>query len=56
MLRDASLASLWQPLLFLAVLGAVVVTLATLRFRSFLAPSPQRRRAPAAAPAPEPVP
>ncbi|MEN3305649.1 MAG: type transport system permease protein [Micromonosporaceae bacterium] len=56
MLRGASLQSLWQPLLILAVLGAVVVTLATLRFRSFLAPSPQRTRPGApAAPAPEPV-
>jgi ABC-2 type transport system permease protein len=54
MLRGASLQSLWQPLLILAVLGAVVVTLATLRFRSFLAPSPQRTR-PGAPAAPEPV-
>jgi ABC-2 type transport system permease protein len=54
MLRGASLPSLWLPLLVLAVLGAVVVTLATLRFRSFLAPSP-RARAATPAPAPEPV-
>ncbi|HKT01614.1 MAG TPA: ABC transporter permease [Rugosimonospora sp.] len=39
MLRGASIQSLWQPLLFLALLGVVVVTLATLRFRAFLAPS-----------------
>jgi ABC-2 type transport system permease protein len=42
MLRGASIQSLWQPLLYLALLGLVVVTLATLRFRSFLAPAPRR--------------
>lgn len=44
MLRGASLAALWQPFLYLALLGLVVVTLATLRFRAFLAPSARRGR------------
>ena len=35
MLRAEPITSLWQPFLYLAVLGAVVVTLATLRFRAF---------------------
>ncbi|HEX6568208.1 MAG TPA: ABC transporter permease [Acidimicrobiales bacterium] len=43
MLRGAPLSALWQPFLFLAVLGAVVVTLATRRFRRDLAPAPPRR-------------
>jgi ABC-2 type transport system permease protein len=40
MLRAEPLAPLWQPFVFLALLGAVVVTLAILRFRSYLAPAP----------------
>ncbi len=39
MLRAEPLSSLWQPFLFLALLGAVVFTLASLRFRAFLAPA-----------------
>jgi ABC-2 type transport system permease protein len=42
MLRGAPIQALWKPFLYLAVLGLVVVTLATLRFRSFLAPSERR--------------
>jgi ABC-2 type transport system permease protein len=44
MLRAEPIGPLWQPFTFLAVLGLVVVTLATLRFRRFLAP-PEGRRA-----------
>ena len=65
MLRAEPLGPLWQPFVFLALLGAVVFTLASLRFRAFLAPaaprggagSPHRPRArPArrARPAPRP--
>jgi drug efflux transport system permease protein len=39
MLRAEPLTSLWQPFLFLALLGAVVFTLASLRFRAYLAPA-----------------
>src|SRR5579859_1358230 len=39
MLRAEPLAALWQPFVFLALLGAIVVTGATLRFRSYLAPA-----------------
>jgi len=39
MLRAEPIGALWQPFLFLALLGAVVVTAATLRFRSYLAPA-----------------
>jgi len=38
MLRAEPLGSLWSPFLYLALLGAAVATLATLRFRAFLAP------------------
>jgi ABC-2 type transport system permease protein len=38
MLRAQPITSLWLPFTCLAVLGAVVATLATLRFRAFLAP------------------
>jgi ABC-2 type transport system permease protein len=57
MLRAEPLASLWQPFLFLALLGLIVFTLATLRFRSFLAPASTRRGRPSgdAGPAPEPA-
>jgi ABC-2 type transport system permease protein len=40
MLRAEPLAPLWQPFVFLTLLGVVVVTLAILRFRSYLAPAP----------------
>ena len=43
MLRAEPLAALWQPLLILALLGVAVMTLATLRFRAFLAPSGRGR-------------
>jgi len=39
MLRAEPLGPLWQPFVFLTLLGAVVVTLAILRFRRYLAPS-----------------
>jgi hypothetical protein len=42
MLRAEPLTSLWQPFLFLALLGAVVFTLASLRFRAYLAPTAPR--------------
>jgi ABC-2 type transport system permease protein len=45
MLRAEPLTALWQPLAYLALLGAVVVTLAIIRFRAFLAPAPPRARA-----------
>jgi ABC-2 type transport system permease protein len=46
MLRAEPIVPLWQPLLFLVLLGTVTVTLATLRFRSFLAPAlPRHQRA-----------
>ena len=43
MLRNSPIGSLWQPFLYLAVLGSLVFTLATLRFRRALAPSARRR-------------
>jgi ABC-2 type transport system permease protein len=49
MLRAEPITALWQPLAFLALLGLIVGTLATLRFRAFLAPSEHhhaRRAAP----------
>jgi ABC-2 type transport system permease protein len=49
MIRGTDLAGLWQPFVYLAILGVVVVVLATLRFRRDLAPAPPRRpRVPAA--------
>jgi ABC-2 type transport system permease protein len=42
MLRAQPITSLWPPFLYLALLGAVVATLATLRFRAFLAPGTSR--------------
>jgi ABC-2 type transport system permease protein len=39
MLRAEPIGPLWEPFLFLALLGLVVVTLAILRFRSYLAPA-----------------
>ena len=50
MLRAEPIGALWQPFLFLALLGLIVFTLASLRFRGFLAPAgphagpPQARR------------
>jgi ABC-2 type transport system permease protein len=58
MLRAEPIGPLWQPFVFLALLGAIVFTLATLRFRAFLAPAAPRhgsgspRSAPSAASAP----
>ena len=45
MVRGAGLSAVWPQMALLAVLGAVVVTLATLRFRKDLAPAPRRGRA-----------
>ena len=39
MLRAEPIGSLWAPLLILALLGLVVMTLAMLRFRSYLGPA-----------------
>jgi len=45
MVRGAGLSAVWPQLALLAALGAVVVTLATLRFQRDLAPAPPRGRA-----------
>src|SRR5215475_1880148 len=45
MLRAEPLTSLWQPFVLLALLGVVVFTLASLRFRTDLAPAGPRRGA-----------
>ena len=50
MLRAEPIGALWQPFLFLALLGAVVVTGATLRFAAYLAPAGRGRARAAAAP------
>jgi ABC-2 type transport system permease protein len=42
MLRAEPIGPLWAPLLFLALLGLVVMTLAMLRFRSYLGPAGSR--------------
>jgi ABC-2 type transport system permease protein len=42
MLRAQPLTALWAPFIYLTLLGAVVATLATLRFRAFLAPGTSR--------------
>jgi ABC-2 type transport system permease protein len=42
MLRAEPIGALWQPFVFLALLGAIVFTLASLRFRAFLAPAAPR--------------
>jgi ABC-2 type transport system permease protein len=61
MLRAEPIGPLWPPLVFLALLGLVVMTLAMLRFRSYLSPagSGGGRSGPAAAPgaagAPDPA-
>ncbi len=39
MLRAEPIGPLWAPLLFLALLGLIVMTLAMLRFRSYLSPA-----------------
>jgi ABC-2 type transport system permease protein len=44
MLRAEPIASLWQPFVFLALLGLIVVTGATLRFRGYLAPAAREHR------------
>jgi ABC-2 type transport system permease protein len=44
MLRAEPIEPLWRPFVFMAILGAVIVTLAILRFRAFLAPAPGARR------------
>ena len=44
MLRAEPIGALWQPFVFLTLLGVVVVTGATLRFRGYLAPSSHPRR------------
>jgi ABC-2 type transport system permease protein len=44
MLRAEPITALWQPMVILGLLGVAVVTLATLRFRAFLAPAPAGRR------------
>jgi ABC-2 type transport system permease protein len=44
MLRAEPIGPLWQPFLFLVVLGTVIVTLAITRFRGYLAPAPSGRR------------
>jgi ABC-2 type transport system permease protein len=42
MLRAEPIGPLWQPFVFLALLGAIVFTLASLRFRAYLAPAAPR--------------
>ncbi len=44
MLRAEPITALWPYFAYLALLGAVIVTLATLRFRAFLAPAPSSRK------------
>jgi ABC-2 type transport system permease protein len=44
MLRAEPIGSLWQPFTLMAVLGLVIVSLAILRFRTFLAPAPAGHR------------
>jgi len=61
MLRAEPIGPLWPPLLFLALLGLVVMTLAMLRFRSYLGPAgsgggrSDAAGAPGAAEAPDPA-
>ena len=43
MLRAEPIGPLWQPFVFLALLGLIVFTLASLRFRAYLAPAAPRR-------------
>ena len=42
MLRAEPIGPLWQPFVFLALLGLAVTALATWRFRAFLAPRESR--------------
>jgi ABC-2 type transport system permease protein len=44
MVRGEAIGALWRPFALLALLGAVVVVLANLRFKRELAPTPRRRR------------
>jgi ABC-2 type transport system permease protein len=44
MLRAEPIGSLWRPFTFMAALGVVIVTLAIMRFRAFLAPAPAAHR------------
>jgi ABC-2 type transport system permease protein len=44
MLRAEPIGPLWQPFTYMAALGAVIVTLAILRFRTYLAPAPSGHR------------
>jgi ABC-2 type transport system permease protein len=44
MLRAEPIGPLWQPFTYLAALGVVIVALAILRFRSYLAPAPAGHR------------
>jgi ABC-2 type transport system permease protein len=44
MLRGAPIGALWAPFLYLSIIGAVVFSLATLRFRRSLAPAKTRGR------------
>jgi ABC-2 type transport system permease protein len=53
MLRAEPIGALWLPFAILALLGAVVMSGATLRFRSYLAPAGHERRAREAAPVPQ---
>jgi ABC-2 type transport system permease protein len=46
MLKAEPISALWEPFLFLALLGLIVVTGATLRFRRYLAPAGHERRVP----------
>ena len=58
MLRAEPFTALWPYFACLALLGALIVTLATLRFRAFLAPAPSgrgRHRPPGAAEAQRPA-
>ena len=58
MLRAEPFTALWPYFACLALLGAVIVTLATLRFRAFLAPAPSgrgRHRPPGSADAQRPA-
>jgi ABC-2 type transport system permease protein len=54
MLRAEPIGPLWQPLVFLALLGLAAGALATVRFRSYLAPAPPRPGRGGGAP-PQPV-
>jgi ABC-2 type transport system permease protein len=58
MLRAEPIGPLWQPFVFLALLGLIVFALASLRFRAYLAPAAPRRGkgGPPAVPEPGSVP